>query len=80
MMTWTERWGGDAGIYEDFASGYGVSMRGDPEAVAFAELRLVAATLMRVGAGLSDPVAAGEARRRLAFWRGDPEAPIWTAQ
>ena len=80
LMTWTERWGGAHGVYEEFADGYGWSARGDRDAEAFAELRLVAATLMRVRAGLADPAAMPEAERRLAHWRGDPGAPIWRAQ
>ena len=80
LMTWTERWGGEPGIYEAFADGTGGSMRGDDSAEAFAELRLVAATLMRVKTGLSDPAARPEAHRRLAHWRGDRDAPIWRAQ
>lgn len=80
MMTWTERWGGEPGLYEAFADGYGVSARGDRSAEAFAELRLVAATLMRVKAGLVNPAAMPEAQRRLAHWRGDSDAPIWRAQ
>ena len=56
LMTWTERWGGEDGIYEAFADGYGRSFRGDAVAEAIAELRLVAATLMRVRAGASQPV------------------------
>jgi hypothetical protein len=35
---------------------------------------------MRVRAGLHDPAAMPEARRRLAYWRGDPDAPTWRAQ
>ena len=80
LMTWTERWGGEPGIYEAFAEGFGASMRGDDSAEAFAELRLVAATLMRLKAGMSDPAARPEADRRLAYWRRDPDAPIWRAQ
>jgi Ser/Thr protein kinase RdoA (MazF antagonist) len=80
LMTWTERWGGDPGIYERFADGYGRSLRGDPLAEAIAELRLVAATLMRVRAGRSSPAAAAEAQSRLRFWRGEPDAPQWNAQ
>ena len=80
MMTWHERWGGAAGDYEAFAAGYGASLRGDPDAEAIAELRLVAATLMRVKAARRDPTAGVEADRRLAYWRGDPDAPPWTAQ
>jgi hypothetical protein len=80
MMTWAERWGGAIGEYEAFAAGYGRSMRGDRVAEAVAELRLVAATLMRVRAGRTDVAAAAEAERRLRWWRGDPEAPPWQAQ
>ena len=80
LLTWHERWGGDAGLYEDFAAGYGRSYTDDPAAIAFAELRLVAATLMRVLASVEDPGARPEAERRLRYWRGDPGAPAWTAQ
>ena len=80
LMTWTERWGGEPAIYERFADGYGKSMRGDPLAEAIAELRLVAATLMRVRAGRTNPAAASEASERLRFWRGEPDAPTWNAQ
>jgi hypothetical protein len=80
LMTWTQRWGGEAGIYERFAQGYGRSFRGDPLAEAIAELRLVAATLMRVGAARTDPSAAEEATLRLRYWRGDDDAPMWHAQ
>jgi Ser/Thr protein kinase RdoA (MazF antagonist) len=79
LMTWTERWGGSSGIYEAFAAGYGGSMRGDRVAEALAELRLLAATLMRVRAARTDPAAAEEAERRLTYWRGDPDAPTWRA-
>ena len=80
MMTWATRWGGRSGEYESFAVGYGTSMRGDRQAEAIAELRLVAATLMRVLAGRRDPAARHEAERRLQFWRDEPDAPQWTAQ
>jgi len=80
LMTWTQRWGGEAGLYERFAAGYGRSFRGDPLAEAIAELRLVAATLMRVRAGRTDPAAASEAARRLRYWRGEDDAPMWQAQ
>jgi Ser/Thr protein kinase RdoA (MazF antagonist) len=79
LMTWTARWGGEAGIYERFAAGYGRSFRADPLGEALAELRLVSATLMRVRAGRTDPAAAGEAERRLRWWRGDADAPAWRA-
>jgi hypothetical protein len=80
MMTWGERWGGTGQEYPRFADGYGRSFRGDGWAEAFAELRLVAATLMRVRAGRSDPAAAEEAVRRLRYWAGEPAAPPWRAQ
>ncbi len=80
MMTMHERWGGHAGEYDAFATGYGSSSRSDPVAETLAELRLVAATLMRVRAGRSDVHAAVEAERRLRFWRGDRDAPAWRAQ
>jgi Ser/Thr protein kinase RdoA (MazF antagonist) len=80
MMTWATRWGGRPGEYEALAAGYARSMRGDDQAEAIAELRLVAATLMRVLAGRRDPAAKAEALRRLRYWRGEPDAPQWTAQ
>jgi len=80
MMTWASRWGGRAGEYELFAQGYGRSLLGDARAEAFAELRLVAATLLRLLAGIRDPDAMAEAELRLRYWRGEPDAPAWTAQ
>ena len=80
MMTWAERWGGSSGEYESFASGYGRSLRGDEVAEAFAELRLVAATLMRVQAAMADDAAMPEAERRLQYWRGEDDSPQWRAQ
>jgi Ser/Thr protein kinase RdoA (MazF antagonist) len=79
MMSWSERWGGRPGEYEAFAAGYGRSLRGDAVAESLAELRLVAATLMRVRAGRNDAAAAEEAERRLQWWRGEPDAPPWQA-
>lgn len=80
LMTWTDRWGGEPGVYEHFSEGYGRSLRGDSTAESLAVLRLAAATLMRVRAGRHDPVAAAEAARRLRWWRGEPDAPAWAAQ
>jgi hypothetical protein len=79
LMTWTERWGGEAGLYEAFADGYGRSFRDDWMGNAIADLRLLAATLLRLRAGRSDPAAAAEAQLRLRWWRGEPSAPAWTA-
>ena len=80
MLVRVERWGGDPAWYDDFAAGYGASWRDDPLTEAIAELRLVAATLMRLvaGARATRPRRA-EAHRRLAYWRGDPDAPPWNA-
>ena len=80
MMTWAQRWGGGAGDYDHFAAGYREDLRGDAMAEAFAELRLVAATLMRLKAGLANDAAMPEALRRLAYWRGESAAPMWQAQ
>ncbi|WP_420450343.1 phosphotransferase enzyme family protein [Ilumatobacter sp.] len=80
LMTWTERWGGRPGIYDEYSGGYGWSARGDRHAEAFAELRLVSATLMRWKAATVDPAALAEAELRLAHWRGDPDARVWGAQ
>ena len=80
LMTWTQRWGGEPGIYDAFAVGYGEFMGEDPAAQAIAELRLVAATLMRVRAARHNPAAAEEAELRLRYWRGERDAPQWHAQ
>jgi Ser/Thr protein kinase RdoA (MazF antagonist) len=80
LLTLAERWGGAARAYLDFAAGYGRSLADDVTARRFAELRNVAATLMRVRAGRTDPAARAEAERRLRYWRGEPDAPQWRAQ
>jgi len=80
LMTWSERWGGPIGLYESFAAGAGWTGVGDRHAEAFAELRLVSATLMRWKVAMVDPAARPEAVRRLAYWRGEPDAPAWRAQ
>ena len=80
MLVRVERWGGDPTWYDDFARGYGAgSWREDPLTAAIAELRLVAATLMRLVAARADPTAAAEAHHRLAYWRGAADAPAWHA-
>lgn len=80
LMTWTDRWGGEPGVYEAFARGYGSSLRNDETAEAIAVLRLAAATIMRVQAAMASPAAMPEAQRRLAWWRGEPDAAMWQAQ
>ncbi len=80
LLTWSQVWGGDATAYERFADGYGQSMREDALAKSLAVMRNVTATLMRLKAGRTNPVAAKEAQRRLWYWRADPAAPAWSAQ
>lgn len=80
LLTLAQRWGGDPQVYPAFALGYGESLADDVTARRFAELRNVAATLMRVRAGRTDPAAHAEAQRRLQYWGGDPDAPMWHAQ
>jgi aminoglycoside phosphotransferase (APT) family kinase protein len=80
LLTLADRWGGDPAVYPAFAEGYGRSLADDVVTRRFAELRNVAATLMRVRAARADPAAAREASTRLRYWRGDEEAPQWTAQ
>ena len=79
MLLRLPRWGWPARWYDDFAAGYGRSLADDPVANALADLRLVAATLMRLRAARDDPAAMPQAELRLAYWRGDPDAPTWTA-
>jgi hypothetical protein len=80
MSTVARRWGGDPSWYADLRRGYG-SFDDDQGLVgALGELRLVAATLLRLRVGRDDPEAAAEARRRLSYWRGDVDAPPWRAQ
>jgi hypothetical protein len=80
MLRWADRWGGAPNDYDDFAAGYGRSMVDDPAARSLGELRLVAATLMRVRAARHDDSANAEAQRRLRYWRGEADAPMWHAQ
>lgn len=79
LATWSDRWGGEPGAYEAFATGYRRAI--DQQMLeAIAELRLVAATLMRLKRGRLDQVHRAEAERRMRYWRGDPDAPMWRAQ
>jgi hypothetical protein len=79
LSTWADRWGGQPGLYEMFASGADEPLD-DRRLGAIAELRLLAATLMRLKRAAVEPAAAAEAQCRLAYWRGDPTAPQWQAQ
>ncbi len=80
LSSYAERWGGDSASYPAFAEGYGANLADDELTVALAELRNVSATLMRVRAGRSSHAAAEEADRRLRYWRGERDAPVWRAQ
>jgi aminoglycoside phosphotransferase (APT) family kinase protein len=80
LTTYAGRWGGDPRSYAAFAEGYGRSLADDGLTQTLGTLRNVAATIMRVRAGRTDPAAAEEAARRLRWWRGDPDAPAWRAQ
>jgi hypothetical protein len=80
LTSYADRWGGAPHVYPDFAAGYGRSLADDRVARSIAELRNVAATLMRIRAGHSDSAAAAEAERRLRYWRGDHDPPVWKAQ
>jgi len=77
MLIRADRWIYPAAWYDEFAAGYGWDGRADPLTMAIAELRLVAATLMRVSAARGDATARPEAERRLRYWRGEPDAPRW---
>ncbi len=80
LTTYASRWGGATDVYPAFARGYGRSLADDELALSIAALRNVAATLLRVRAGITDADARAEAEQRLRFWRGDPDAPQWSAQ
>jgi aminoglycoside phosphotransferase (APT) family kinase protein len=80
LTTYAERWGGDPAVYPAFAEGYGVDLADDELTRTLAERRNVAATLMRVRAGRKNSAARDEAERRLRYWRGEPDPPVWHAQ
>ena len=80
LLTWEHRWNASAGTYTAFAAGYGHSMVDDIVGREFAELRLVASTLMCVIAAQSNPLRSAEADIRLRYWAGDTHSPRWTPQ
>jgi hypothetical protein len=80
LLTWEDRWGGQAGTYEAFADGYGTNLSASPVAHLLARVRLLAPTLNKIVQGAADPERAAEARRRMRYWRGDPIAPPWRPQ
>jgi hypothetical protein len=68
---------GEPSTYPDFAEGYGADSAPLRSAANFADLRLLAATLNVVISSARNPLRAGEARKRMRFWLGDPHAPTW---
>jgi Ser/Thr protein kinase RdoA (MazF antagonist) len=78
LMTWPDRWGGAPATYRDFARGYGADLRDDPLAQELATLRLLAPTINMIINGAREPVCAAEAKIRMRYWLGDPDAPTWT--
>jgi len=80
LMTWAERWGGDPADYASFAAGYGVDFRDSEVAWRLARVRLLSPTINMIIAGAASTRCADEARVRMRFWRGEPEAPTWHAQ
>lgn len=80
LLTWSERWGGETSAYPDFAAGYGISFAGDHLANDLARLRLLAPTVHLIVKGADSARHAAEARRRIAYWRGDTTATTWTPQ
>jgi aminoglycoside phosphotransferase (APT) family kinase protein len=79
LMTWTSRWGGRPGLYEEFAEGYGVSLVDDPLAERLARLRLLAATVGTALRALEQPALMPNIANRMRYWLGDPDAPAWSA-
>jgi Ser/Thr protein kinase RdoA (MazF antagonist) len=78
LMTWPDRWGGAPSTYRDFARGYGADLRNAPVAKELATLRLLAPTINMIINGARSPVCAAEAKTRMRYWLGDPDAPSWT--
>jgi Ser/Thr protein kinase RdoA (MazF antagonist) len=80
LLTWGSRWGGPPDAYTRFARGYGADWSADPFTQLLAAARNFAATVMLCRRALGDPTRAEEAARRVRFWAGEPDAPMWTAQ
>ena len=80
LLTWADRWGGSPWDYRDFAAGYSERFESDPLAIELAEVRLLAPTINMIIKGSVSDRHAEEARRRMKFWRKDPDAPTWTPQ
>jgi Ser/Thr protein kinase RdoA (MazF antagonist) len=80
LFSWTRAWGGGTSTYSDFAGGYGADLGDSPLTNVLSNVRLLAATLNLILSGEHHPARAAEARRRMAYWRGEPNPPAWRAQ
>ncbi len=78
LLTWPGRWGGNPADYSDFAKGYGADLSADALARRLARVRLIGPTINIVRLAASNDRARDEAKVRLRYWMGDPEAPQWT--
>jgi len=78
LLTWPERWGGGPTDYSDFAMGYGKDFSDDPLARRLARVRLIGPTINMIRLGASDERARRQAKTRMRYWMGDPDAPQWT--
>jgi Ser/Thr protein kinase RdoA (MazF antagonist) len=78
LIPWAERYGGPEEAYPDFARGYAADLRESPLANELAALRLLAATINTIALAAGNPSYAAEARARVRYWLGDPDAPTWT--
>ncbi|MHB1445432.1 MAG: phosphotransferase enzyme family protein [Acidimicrobiales bacterium] len=78
LLTWPGRWGGGPSDYSDFARGYGKDLSADALARRLARVRLIGPTINMVRLATSTDRARAEAKVRLRYWMGDPEAPQWT--
>jgi Ser/Thr protein kinase RdoA (MazF antagonist) len=80
VMRWPDRYGGEPDMYRQFARGYGWSAVDDGVAQALGELRLLAATLLRLRATVPNGPGRQEALRRCRYWTDGARASRWTPQ
>jgi Ser/Thr protein kinase RdoA (MazF antagonist) len=77
LLTWADRWDGHPDDYLAFAAGYGADLRDSALAQTLARVRLLAPTINMAIRGSSSKEDATEARLRMRYWRGEPDAPAW---
>jgi aminoglycoside phosphotransferase (APT) family kinase protein len=80
LMTWSSRWGGDASDYEAFADGYGRDFSSQDSAQLQSQVRLLAPTINLASRASREPLLANELERRMQYWRGNNNPPVWTPQ